>query len=246
MALSSNTLIHFTSSKDALKGILAENFKLKYCRETIRFHSMETTLHVPMVSFCDIPLSQIKDHIASYGHYGIGLSREWAVKNRLNPVLYIQESSVLAESYEDLILLLHKQEKAGAVDTTARSMAKDIGRYIKNYEGPLNRGTTTIPNYRYSDEREWRYVPSRAEKCRMLYTADDFNKVGKTAANAQLASMRLTFGPDDIKYIIINSDNEIKEFLEHLRNVKGDGYTLSQIERLTTRILTSEQIHSDI
>lgn len=246
MALSSNTLIHFTSSKEALKGILEENFKLKYCRETIQFQRMEQILHIPMISFCDIPLSQIKNHIASYGNYGIGLSREWALKNRLNPVLYIQGSSVLAQSYEDLIVFLHKQEKAGAVDKSAREMAKDIARYIKNYEGPLKRGGSTIAKYRYSDEREWRYVPSRDEKCKMLYTADEFEMTGKDAANADLANLRLTFDPDDIKYIIIEKDDEIREFVEHLRHVKGDKYSLRQIERLTTRLLTSEQIHGDI
>ena len=83
MALSSDTLIHFTNSKEALKGILADNFKIKYCQETIKLHGVEEVLHIPMVSFCDIPLSQIKNHISSYGNYGIGLSKKWALKKRL-------------------------------------------------------------------------------------------------------------------------------------------------------------------
>lgn len=246
MALSSNTLIHFTSDKEALKGILTENFKLKYCRETIQFHGLTEVLHVPMVSFCDIPLSQIKNHIQNYGHYGVGLSREWALRNRLNPVLYVQGQSALAQSYEELIRLLHKKEKAGVVDKSAREMAKDIARYIKNYEGPLERGNTKLTKYRYSDEREWRYVPGRDETCEMLFVDSDFARVGKEAANASLAYLRLTFDPDDIKYIIIKTDDEIREFVEHLRSAKGDKYSLRQIERLTTRLLTTEQIHTDI
>jgi hypothetical protein len=245
MALSSNTLIHFTSSKDALKSILTEAFKLKYCRESITFHELEAAIHVPMVSFCDIPLSQIKNHIASYGHYGIGLSREWAIRHRLNPVLYVQGSSSLAQSYEDLLVHLLEEEKKPSADKTARRIAKDIVRYIKNYEGPLERGEIKLDNYRYSDEREWRYVPER-EACHMLYTAEAFEKKGKEAANRQLEALRLDFDPDDIKYIVIRSDQEIGEFVEHLRRAKGDKYSLRQVERLTTRILTSEQIHSDI
>ncbi len=246
MALSSSTLIHFTSSKDALKCILADNFKIKYCRESIRLHSLEEVLHIPMVSFCDIPLSQIKRHIASYGHYGIGLSKEWAMKNRLNPVLYVQGSSTLAQSYEELMKNLLKGEEDGVVDGKARDMARDIVRYIKNYEGPLNRQGSSVDKYRYSDEREWRYVPDRGESCEMMYISQQFEKIGKEAANACLASMRLTFDPDDIKYIIIEKDDEISEFIEHLRNVKGDKYSWRQIERLTTRLLTSDQIHSDV
>jgi hypothetical protein len=246
MALSSNTLIHFTSNKDFLKGILTENFKVKYCCEKINLVSLKPTLHIPMVSFCDIPLSQIKDHIASYGHYGIGLSREWAVKNRLNPVLYVQSGSSLAEAYEVLLKQLTAEEKKGAVDKDPRRMAKDIVRYIKNYEGPLERtGMATVKNYRYSDEREWRYVPQHDE-CPMLYTEKDFKIEGKEAANAKASSLRLEFGPDDIKYIIIRNDDEIREFVTHLREAKGDKYSLGQIERLTTRLLTTEQIHGDI
>ena len=246
MALSSNTLIHFTSSKDALKGILTENFRIKYCRETIQFHGLKETVHIPMISFCDIPLSQIKNHISNYGHYGIGLSRDWALKNRLNPVLYVQSNSQLAESYEELIRHLHAEEKKGATDKTARQMAADIVRYIKNYEGPLKRSGVDIDKYRYSDEREWRYVPGRSSSCKMLYTADDFRKKGKDAANNDISSLRLEFDPDDIKYVIIKSDDEIREFVEHLRNAKGDKFSLRQVERLTTRILTSDQIHGDI
>jgi hypothetical protein len=245
MSLSSNTLIHFTSSKDALKGILSDNFRVKYCREDIRLNGIDVILHIPMISFCDIPLSQIKNHIASYGHYGIGLSRGWALRNRLNPVLYVQERSTLAQSYEELVVHLREVEKAGTVDVKARRMAMDIVRYIKNYEGPLNHGGAILEKYRYSDEREWRYVPDR-EACEMLYTAEEFEEKGKGSANEDVAPMRLMFDPDDIKYIIIHKDGEIREFVEHLRNVKGDKYSLRQVERLTTRILTSEQIHGDM
>lgn len=245
MALSSNTLIHFTSSKEALKGILTDNFKLKYCKETIDLHGIKPTLHVPMISFCDIPLSQIKNHIANYGHYGIGLSRDWALRNRLNPVLYIQSQSSLAQSYEELMKRLLTAEKEAAADKAARRIAKDIARYIKNYEGPLHRLDKKIDKYRFSDEREWRYVPER-DACPMLYTSTEFEKRGKEAANAEVAELRLEFGPDDIKYIIIKSDQEIREFIDHLRYVKGDKYSQTQVERLTTRLLTSEQIHGDV
>lgn len=246
MALSSNTLIHFTPDKEALKGILSDNFRIKYCRETIQLHGFKGTLHVPMISFCDIPLSQIKNHIANYGHYGIGLSREWALTNRLNPVLYVQENSTLAEGYEELLSHLQAEEKRGALDKTARRMAAEIVRYIKNYEGPLKRAEVNIDRYRYSDEREWRYVPAKSDAYKSLYTANDFESKGKDAANNEVGSLRLEFGPDDIKYIIIKSDNEIREFIEHLRDSKGDKYSLRQVERLSTRILTSEQIHGDI
>tara|TARA_R110002096_G_scaffold404235_2_gene602027 strand:+ start:334 stop:522 length:189 start_codon:yes stop_codon:yes gene_type:complete len=62
MGLSSNSIIHFTKTSESLKGILQENFRIKFCLEIV---NLETQLNyaAPMVSFCDIPLSQVKEHI---------------------------------------------------------------------------------------------------------------------------------------------------------------------------------------
>lgn len=40
--------------------------------------------------------------------------------------------------------------------------------------------------------------------------------------NAKAASLRLEFGLDDIKYIIIKNDVEIQAFVAHLSDAKGD------------------------
>ena len=71
MGLSPSTLFHLTS-KTGLKGILKDNFKLKYCLEKIDHTEMPVELAIPMVAFCDIKISEIKDHIDKYGSYGIG------------------------------------------------------------------------------------------------------------------------------------------------------------------------------
>lgn len=53
---------------------------------------------MPKISFCDIPEETINKY-TSYGKYCIGLSKEWARRNRLNPVLYIEKNSMIAESF---------------------------------------------------------------------------------------------------------------------------------------------------
>lgn len=115
---------------------------------------------------------------------------------------------------------------------------------MKNYEATLVRNENTILNYRFSDEREWRYVPAYTEKCHMFAPGDH---VGiKDQLDKSLEDMRLEFEPNDIKYIIINDDSEIGEFVEYLRRAKGKNYSLHDVDRLTTRLLTAEQITTDI
>lgn len=246
MGLSSNALIHFTEEKDALKGILSKNFRLKYCKETIVWCTgVQTVLYVPMVSFCDIPLSQMKNHISSYGNYGIGLSKEWAIKNGLNPVLYLQTGSNISLSYRQFLSsapkLLGPLRSSGKTDP-ARQYA-DMFRYIKNYEGHLERKGKKTPKYRFSDEREWRYVHNYLYSCEMLYTSKGFDV---KEAELNVSELTLDFEPNDVRYIFIENDEEISEFIDHLRKAKGKTYTQDDIERLGTRILTTQQIKDDI
>ena len=91
MALSSNTLFHFTNSLDVLYKILEEGFWPRYCKETGWLGDGDPLFAVAMVSFCDIPLSQIHQHISYYGNYGIGVSKEWAITQRVDPVYYITD-----------------------------------------------------------------------------------------------------------------------------------------------------------
>lgn len=123
----------------------------------------------------------------------------------------------------------------------------DLVRYMKNYEATLERNGKTCRKYRFSDEREWRYVPHYTESCKLLYTDSEYALGGAPEeAATSISTYRLKFTPNDVKYIIIKSDKEIGEFIEHLRHAKGKKYSQSQIERLTTRLFTSDQIHKDI
>lgn len=245
MGLSSNSVVHFTKDKESLKGILAENFKIKYCREEIPREKKPLVLYVPMVSFCDIPLSQVKEHINAYGSYGIGLTREWAVRNRLNPVLYIQNGSFFAESYHAAIKYFYSEKIDDLTQERFRAEERllELFRYAKPYEGPLKRiGKATIPSYRFSDEREWRYAPPATEGINFIYGAKAFDR---DVAAESVAHLRLNFEPSDIKYIIINDDSEISDFVRHLDDVKGANYSKRDVEIVTTRIITAEQIKTD-
>ena len=244
MPLSSNSVVHFTHSKDNLVGILSENFKIKFCREKLPFKD-GGFIRVPMVSFCDIPLSQTKDHMWKYGEYGLGLTKKWAIKKRINPVLYVDPMSMLAESYDTS--LMHFQSLRGEDFLTAMAYRHllDFVRYMKPYEGCLEREGVITKDYRYYDEREWRYVPS-VDDCEVMHYLDgDFNDdVVRGSANSSISEVRLDFNISDITYIIIKSEEEVHEFLDELKVCKA-AYSPLDIELLATRIITAQQIKSD-
>ncbi|WP_315057402.1 abortive infection system antitoxin AbiGi family protein, partial [Chryseobacterium indoltheticum] len=138
MGLSSNTIIHFTKNFTNLKGILANNFRISYCREKIISENKDIDYLIPMVSFCDIPFSQILSHVNNYGSYGIGLKKKWAEEKGLNPVLYIEKKSVLANSiFSDLFEKLKSGRERISDLTVEERKAFDIIRYLKNYEGKV-------------------------------------------------------------------------------------------------------------
>lgn len=251
MGLSSNSIVHFTNEKSSLKGILSEGFKISFCRENLRFHKSNFVAYVPMISFCDTPLSQVKDHIQKYGDYGIGLTRDWAIRNRLNPVFYIEPGSFLAESYDVALDVLYEVDKYIQEDKKAEYILTydkilDFVRYVKPYDGILERKGVKLDSYRFADEKEWRYVPPIGSTSWMHYPEAAFSDSHqREVAEKELSGKRLDFLPEDIRYIIIKDDSEIHEFIRLLDDVKGGGYSKRDVERLTTRIITADQIRTD-
>jgi hypothetical protein len=246
-------LFHF-SDKNGLYGVLASTFKVSYAREKIIGSNSKREIGVPMVSFCDLRLSEIKSHMTKYGHYGIGLTKEWANKNGLNPVLYISRYSPFTEGLLSGLDSIHahkrKIEKSGATSELNKDYANiyNTYRFIKNYEAPLKRkGEPTIENYRFADEREWRYVPplSTPDLTPFVPMSSIRTASQKNELNKRIEHIRLEFQPEDIRYLIVEKEEEITGLITHLRSVKGrfDSETLN---RLTSRILTANQIERDI
>ena len=94
--ISSKVLFHFTTSMVYLKSILKNGFFPHYCPE-YRLDPDDKAeaskgcrpLHAaPLVSFCDLPLSLIRNHLKEYGNYGIGLKKNWGLRNGVTPVMY--------------------------------------------------------------------------------------------------------------------------------------------------------------
>jgi len=245
-------LFHFTS-KEGLMGILKGTFSVSYAREKIVGKNTSTEFAVPMVSFCDLKISELKNHMEKYGHYGIGLTKNWANNHGLNPVFYTNKYSPFTSDFIKAVQELHKQiDHISGVDNQFHAEVNYMKilnsyRYIKNYEGTLVRknGVTTR-NYRFADEREWRYIPPLNASMFPFVSKDEISSDDKKQQyNQNISHIKLEFSPEDIKYLIINSDDEITELIDHLESVKGR-FDESTRRLLASRILTAEQIKNDV
>lgn len=244
MAVSSNAIIHYTKEFGRLEGILKEGFKIKYCSEKIRTRGGKNfSAGIAMISFCDLPLTNAKKHFSSYGFYGIGLSKKWAKRHGLNPVQYIDYNSYLGDALRknaEKILLPENKDKSWK-DSFSLLVA-----YSKNYEGKLVRDGKTKNDYRFYDEREWRYIPDEKEifdNPRMVNLIN-YEK-DKQLYNSYLSNFRLKFSIEDISFIIVELETDIDPLIKILMDIYQDVTNRIQLEKLLCKIITVEQIEQD-
>lgn len=256
MAISSDTLFHFTNHPNGLLGILKNGYLPSYCLEILKFDGKMTSRSYPMVCFCDIPLSQIKNHIDFYGSYGLGMTKEWGRKNKLNPILYLDSDSNLNKYLINManeIWCERCDDKCKDLTIPLRANYWHMMRYIKAYEGNFERGAKIHKNYRYYNEREWRYVPEvidNSEDSEEIYYLteeehrDEFKRADK---NQEIQNIcKLTFAPEDIEYVILKEKKQIFSMIDTIRRMGKDRvFSDKDLDYLITKILTVDQIKSD-
>lgn len=255
--ISSSTLFHFTDRVQNLVDILTDEFRPHYSWED--FSLVAETLGpfgfaFPLISFCDIPLSQATRHMATYGNYALGLTKEWGVRNGVTPVLYSYPTSGAARSISALFALdIPTAGAEGSVSPGPVAHAQDqlvshVGHligFLKPYEGPFLRRGRVIPSVRFYDEREWRYLPDEYGSLPVLDREDYLDFARLRDANENLRNLpRLAFEPSDIKYIVVASEVEILPMIREVERIKTK-YTDDQVKVLTSRIVSAEQIISD-
>lgn len=246
-------LFHFTSQA-GLYGIMQGGFRLSYARECIAGPTLRREFAAPMVSFCDLKLSELRWHMGQYGKFGIGLTKDWANRSGLNPVMYVNRDCHFADSFTSALNGIYAHlgklnDESQAEHVSANYMKiTDTYRYLKNYEGELERnGRETIPTYRFADEREWRYVPPLASKGIAPFVAKSNidTRAKKEAYNKTLLGHELKYSPSDVKYLIVEKDADIGDLVEHIK-VSYGALGKDERHRLISRILTSEQIARDM
>ena len=157
--VSSEILYHFTKSPEVIKSILENGFYPRVSREDISVvlpgyeGRPERFTGIPMICFTDIPLNLSEAHRKDYGHFGLGLNKKWAERNKLGPVFYMQKGSGSWEAFNHMqYVVVQELMKHGEINAETMSSIIEFAGYIKPYSAEGQEK----PFY---DEREWRYLP---------------------------------------------------------------------------------------
>jgi hypothetical protein len=154
-----------------------------------------------------------------------------------------------AKNYEKLISWYRKNYNEEAQDPVSkkfRELFSDFLMFTKPYSGIMTRNGRNMRT-RFYDEREWRWIPRITNKSVWthldieLFNDENFRN---EATDLLVANHKLHFQPEDINYLIIRTENEIDDFIRSLEQIKNR-FDSSTIKKLTSRIITKEQIMSD-
>jgi hypothetical protein len=252
ITLSANTLFHFTRSIENIIGILTNDFIPHYSLENFSLEGTDTPEDyraIPMVSFCDIPLSQIRNHVKHYGHYALGLTKEWARSRGISPVIYTYPTAL---SMLSILEIMTSMQKAKSLRRSGLKHIDYLCYFLKQYEGKIYRdGKFSDEVVRFYDEREWRFVPPleilmSGNVNSLLYKEDYDDKKLLELQHQKLADVcPLAFSPRYIRYVIVENESERLHMMDRILSIKGPNHLYDEVRALTSRIISLEQIIGD-
>lgn len=241
--ISSTDLFHFVREERFLKGIIQhKSFWPYYC---VEYCWAKRHWAIPMVCFCDIPLSQIRNHINKYGGngYGIGMSKKWAVSSGISPVLYASYNSPIyrqlkkfsstfipSTSENDMSVserLLYTMKRVTASEEEQRHIARGKKRKFYN-------------------EREWRYIPPISKEVHMepwIPIKHGNESDYRRKLSEKTKCLRLHFKVDDVKYIITPDEEGCHSMIKFLNSL--DNLSLIEKDILKTKIITTTDIKNN-
>jgi len=221
--ISSTTLFNFTDNIDYLIDNLENGF---YCCNTYEKLPLKNNgYRVPMVCFCDIPLSLIKEHFDWYGKFGIGINRSYARSLGVNPVWYITSENRLINS-------LINTKKMSEYER------KHLLPYLKQFMGFQTYNNDKLKNKKFYDEREWRYIPDNT-------LVEPFFGIKKELIkkNTNKNIERMPIDLEEVEYIIIENGTFFDKILDALKKLS---ITHSiKYEILVSKLITAKSIEKD-
>lgn len=249
---SANELFHFTDKYNSIKSILNDKFKPFFCIEDISYMYEEKRNMIfayPMVCFCDIPLERIVVHRENYGNYGIGLKKEWGIKNHFTIVSYSFPESLKSVSFR--LLIDYYSEMSENLNEELRFKFKNSLNLqlmtSKPYKGKaFNKADRTWSEnkVRFYNEREWRFIPL-VNGLSWSFTLNEFSSnyeaLFEAIAEEQTKiqeKYKLDFTVDDITHIFLRDRKEKQKLINDIRG----SYSDKELKQIEYRIFLDEDV----
>lgn len=264
-----NHIFHYTKSFESLIQIINQGFAPSYCQEQIT----DLTYLIPMVSFCNISIQDV-DLYMRYGNYGLGMSVDWAIRNQISPVIYVHDNSPFARLHRSIneILLFDMLNTQVADFQRQIYDAVDSGKEY-TYQPPQDDRYTrllsdinniTVPALQFFKnwkvkydgqdiityhEREWRYIPELIGFKKIILSEEEefatyIDKESSPKPHLPQFALQID-SIEDIRYLIINSEEERSSLINSLNAKFGEPAVLSALFNGTFLILNYEQIKND-
>ncbi len=220
--LSSTALFNFTDSFTHLEDNLLKGFYAATTYE--KLPRKNNGYSIPMVCFCDIPLSMIKEHLDWYGRFGIGIKRSYAREHGVTPVFYLHSDN----SHLDALL---KEDNHNAIIRNLIPLMKQFFGY-QDFQGIRRKK-------KFYDEHEWRYIPPKSQLIVHLN-----EKMSSAISRIEKQTLRMPINYNSIEYIIVEKPKFITPLLKIFDKIVKQNKAVNR-ELLISKILTAEQISRD-
>ncbi len=238
---SANTLFHFESRPEYLFSIIEKMAIVpRYCVEDVDYLDigMEEIAY-PMLCFCDINLHKIQEHMDFYGQYGIAFSKQWGISKGIQPIQYVNPSSILRHDFTEAF----QSSMNDARESAAQDYLQSHMYYLKPIQGTMQRnGKSVLKNF--TDECEWRFIPdvSQRDLPQAITQTDIYSRSRLNETIAFCEDCWLKFEAEDIKYIILQSYDEFEQVVA----TTAEKALSSKVEtQLISKILVWPEVKGD-
>lgn len=235
-------LFHFTEELDTICKILKEGLWPKYSLEDFEWLNCgKSQVALPMLCFCDIPMTRLHDHTNFYGRYGIGFCRDRLISFGVSPVIYLspEMDSFLKDALRAIRTKADELKDPWFTQNLALILAhcKPTKGMVKGLERD------------YYSECEWRYLRwvERRDDMKHGFTlsAEQYkNKGHLAAANEERKADLLEIFPADVKYLLVESNQDVPKLIKFIDDELRH-YAKDVLDLLKTRITILDEIPND-
>ncbi|NSB15955.1 abortive infection system antitoxin AbiGi family protein [Clostridium beijerinckii] len=250
---SANVLFKFMKELRFLKEILENKAIIpRYYEESIEYLKISELEKIvfPMVCFCDINVSRLKEHVQYYGKFGIGLNKKWGINKGIQCINYINPESEIRKDFTYLFTKAFNQIDEDDSLVEYNSYLLNNLLFMKPLAGRMLRNNK-YDKKNFTDEREWRYVPKIEDNDKIQLIIPPIF-VGQLAvyntysdALKKLKNLWLTFKYEDIEYLMVASKMDRKRLVDFIIENNNVCCSDAQKYELISKIMVYNVISKD-